>query len=142
MTAKKIMTLALLTSGMLMLSGCEMKEMIDEVLHQEQWVPQEADAISIDEDGTITLYRANYKEEDTKELISGVYSVSGYNDEDNSFYYREERLVKRSLYDYIDDPYASQDANLTKPNWMDYTTVSDWKESLSEYDFEYYCVNG
>ena len=93
-----------------------------------------------EEDGTLTLYRANYKEEDTKELISGVYSVSGYNDENNSFYYREERLVKRSLYDYIDDPYASQDANLAKPNWMDYTTVSDWKESLSEYDFEYYCV--
>ena len=93
-----------------------------------------------DEDGTMTLYRANYKEDDTEELISGVYSVSGYNDENNSFYYQEERLVKRTLYDYIDDPYASEDAKLTKPNWMDYTTVSDWKESLSEYDFEYYCV--
>ena len=93
-----------------------------------------------DEDGAMTLYRANYKEDDTEELVSGVYSVSGYNDENNSFYYREERLVKRALYDYIDDPYASEDAKLTKPNWMDYTTVSDWKESLSEYDFEYYCV--
>ena len=93
-----------------------------------------------DEDGTMTLYRANYKEDDTEELISGVYSVSGYDDETNSFYYQEERLVKRTLYDYIDDPYASEDAKLTKPNWKDYATISDWKESLSEYDFEYYCV--
>ncbi len=57
MAAKRIITLAMLASGMLLLNGCDMKEMkgmVDDLLQQNEWVPQEADAISIGEDGTIT----------------------------------------------------------------------------------------
>jgi len=95
-----------------------------------------------EDDYKVTLYRANYKDDDAEELVSDVHSIVGYdyNAEDNSFYYTEERIVKHKLYDYIDDPYASQDAGLTKPKWNDYITVSSWEEALSEYDYEYYFV--
>ena len=94
----------------------------------------------MDDEDKITVYRAKYNSEDTEELISDVYSVAAYNNETNSFYYRDERIVKRNIYDYIDDPYASQDAGVTKPEWTDYITISSWEEALSEYDYEYYFV--
>ncbi|MDO4321124.1 MAG: hypothetical protein Q4C61_01220 [Lachnospiraceae bacterium] len=47
MIAKKIPIAAALMAGMMLLGGCEMME-------QKKWTPQEADAISIDEDGVIT----------------------------------------------------------------------------------------
>lgn len=94
----------------------------------------------MDDEEKITVYRAEYNSEDTEELISDVYSVAGYNDETNSFYYRDKRIVERNMYDYIDDPYASQDAGITKPDWSNYLTISNWEEALSEYDYEYYFV--
>ena len=94
----------------------------------------------MDDEGKLTVYRAEYNSDDTEELISDVYSVAAYNDESNSFYYRDERIVKRNLYDCIDDPYASQDAGISKPKWNDYITVSSWEEALSEYDYQYYFV--
>lgn len=88
MAAKKIITLALLASGMLLLNGCDMKEMkgmVDDLLQQNQWVPQEADAISIDEDGTIRqiiqekLDAAYYNAAELQNMITS--EVAEYNKE-------------------------------------------------------------
>lgn len=58
--AKKLSMLAVVISGVTLLGGCEM-------LNQEQWVPQEPNAISIAEDGTIT------------EIVQEVLDESYYN---------------------------------------------------------------
>ncbi len=50
MVSRKIVTAAVLFSGVMLLGGCDMLEQFE----QDKWMPQESNAISINEDGTIT----------------------------------------------------------------------------------------
>lgn len=74
--AKKILMLAAAVSCAALLSGCEM-------LNQQQWEPQEPDAISISEDGSITeivqdtLDEAYYSASELQNMITS--EVADYN---------------------------------------------------------------
>lgn len=76
MIRKKILILAGLSAGLLMLSGCEM-------LGESKWTPQEPSAISIDKKGVITEYVKDTLDQsyyDVTELQSMITSqVDDYN---------------------------------------------------------------
>lgn len=67
MTAKKLLTAAVLAAGVMMLGGCDQVDEVLEQFDQNKWEPQESCAISIDEDGTIT------------EIVQEVLDASYYN---------------------------------------------------------------
>ena len=92
-----------------------------------------------EEDYKVTVYEATYEGEG-KEILSDVYTVGSYDEESDSFYYIVARTESGKLYDYIDDPYASQDAGLKEPVWTDYIAVSSLEAEISADDYEYYFV--
>lgn len=91
-------------------------------------------------DNEVTVYKAKY-DGDRKELVSDVYTVGDYNEEDDSFYYILAREEKENLYSFVNDPYADSDKNVKEPVWTDYIAVSSWEEELTEEDYQYYFVD-
>ncbi len=76
---------------------------------------------------TVTVYSCAPGGEKTK-LVSGARSIQGVKVEDGkvSFYYYEEKAEEHTLYDFVTDSKASEDASTlsgerpTNPSWYDY----------------------
>ena len=56
-------------------------------------------------------------------------------------YFFRERQEEHTLYDFVDDPYASQDAGVTEPVFDDYWVKVSEADALSAYDKMYYAQN-
>ena len=86
------------------------------------------------------LYVANASGENEK-IDSEVYDVCDRDSESKSLYYLVERTENKNVYDYVSDPYAKEDADLVKPDIKDYLSEVTEQQAMSEYDYEYYCID-
>lgn len=86
------------------------------------------------------LYVANTSGENEK-IDSDVYTICDSDSDTKSIYYMVERTEKKKAYDYVNDPYAEADADLTEPDIRDYLSTITEREAMSEDDYEYYCID-
>ena len=75
---------------------------------------------------------------DPEVVADDVYDYYGLNSENKSFYYTIADKTENSLYDYVNDPYASDDANIKEPRARDYMSKVKASQAISEDDQEYY----
>ena len=57
---------------------------------------------------------------------------------EGTIYYTKKRTESKSYYDYVNDPYASQDASATEPQMEDYMSEVKAKDILDDYMYEEY----
>lgn len=91
-------------------------------------------------DGDKIVLLNGIKEEELMAEDSSIYQVYA-SAADRRVYYIKERVESRPLYDYVDDPYASQDAQMSRPVMEDYRTKVSEAEALAYGDKEYYAEN-
>lgn len=92
---------------------------------------------SIEDEDSYDIYKAKPGSKATK-IVSEV--SSGYKGSlsEGIIYYSKERTESKSYYDYVNDPYASQDANATEPQMEDYISEVDPEDVLSSYEYDDY----
>ena len=92
---------------------------------------------SVEDEDSYDIYKAKPGSKATK-IVSEV--SSGYKGSlsEGIIYYSKERTESRSYYDYVNDPYASQDANATEPQMEDYISEVDPEDVLSSYEYDDY----
>lgn len=91
---------------------------------------------SYDDMKVYDLYMAKPGSQERK-IVSGIVDYSGDVDSGN-VYYAKLRQQKHTYYDYVEDPYESQDENASEPYLDDYLHLEDVSDILDEYDYENY----
>lgn len=76
-------------------------------------------------------------EDGTEQIATGAACLVKGSPETESIYYLTENPVRRPLMDFIDDPYAEEDAEREEPLFTDYLIPITQEEALDEYDLEY-----
>ena len=106
MFSKKWVSVALLAVGAMMLSGCESVESLSEAfVKNESWEPQEADAISVKKNGSITeqinevLDASYYSADELQNMISS--EISSYNSQAGSEKVKLEKFEETEGSDQI-----------------------------------------
>lgn len=86
---------------------------------------------------TVELHKTNLKGKHEK-IADHITNIIEWDSEKKTIYYVEAETEERSLYEFIEDPYASQDAPLKLPEIKNYLIESTEKEAVSENDYEWY----
>jgi hypothetical protein len=73
-----------------------------------------------------------------EKIAEGVKSLCGDDAETKTIYYTKSRTEVSTAYDFVDDPYAENEALLTEPDKKDYMTPCQERDAMSEEDYEYY----
>lgn len=93
---------------------------------------------SVADGDTYDIYKAKLGGKATK-IVSEV--SNDYYDgslSEGTIYYTKKRTESKSYYDYVNDPYASQDASATEPQMEDYMSEVKAKDILDDYRYEEY----
>ena len=86
---------------------------------------------------TCDIYKAKPGSEGTK-IVSDVASDWTGNLDAGVISYKREITESKSYYDFVNDPYAAEDANATEPQMDDYLTEMDPEDVLDSYDYNDY----
>ncbi len=92
----------------------------------------------VEDEDSYDIYKAKLGGKATK-IVSEV--SNDYYDgslSEGTIYYTKKRTESKSYYDYVNDPYASQDASATEPQMEDYMSEVKAKDILDDYRYEEY----
>lgn len=89
------------------------------------------------EDQDYDLYLAKIGKKPVK-LAEGISEVDSADLESGVIYYLRKVETEKSYYDYVEDPYAQEDAKAAEPDVKDFLTASSAKKALDEYVYEAY----
>ena len=92
---------------------------------------------SVSDGDTCDIYKAKPGSEGTK-IVSDVASDWTGNLDAGVISYKREIKESKSYYDFVNDPYAAEDANATEPQMDDYLTEVDPEDVLDSYDYNDY----
>ena len=92
---------------------------------------------SVADGDTYDIYKAKPGSKATK-IISEVSNDYKGSLSEGTIYYTKKRTESKSYYDYVNDPYASQDASATEPQMEDYMSEVKAKDILDDYRYEEY----
>ena len=92
---------------------------------------------SVADGDTYDIYKAKPGSKATK-IISEVSNDYKGSLSEGTIYYTKKRTESKSYYDYVNDPYASQDASATEPQMEDYMSEVKAKDILDDYMYEEY----
>ena len=92
---------------------------------------------SVSDGDTCDIYKAKPGSEGTK-IVSDVASDWTGNLDAGVISYKREIKESKSYYDFVNDPYAAEDANATEPQMDDYLTEVDPEEVLDSYAYNNY----
>ena len=92
---------------------------------------------SVADGDTYDIYKAKPGSKATK-IISEVSNDYEGSLSEGTIYYTKKRTESKSYYDYVNDPYASQDASATEPQMEDYMSEVRAKDILDDYRYEEY----
>ena len=92
---------------------------------------------SVSDGDTCDIYKAKPGSEGTKIVSDVAYDWNGDLDAGVISYKREIKESK-SYYDFVNDPYAAEDANATEPQMDDYLTEVDPEDVLDSYAYNNY----
>lgn len=92
---------------------------------------------SVSDGDTCDIYKAKPGSEGTK-IVSDVASDWTGNLDAGVISYKREITESKSYYDFVNDPYAAEDANATEPQMDDYLTEVDPEEVLDSYAYNNY----
>ena len=92
---------------------------------------------SVSDGDTCDIYKAKPGSEGTK-IVSDVASDWDGNLDAGVIYYTQEITESKSYYDFVNDPYAAEDANATEPQMDDYLTEVDPEDVLDSYAYNNY----
>lgn len=90
-------------------------------------------------DDKTNLYVAGASLEPIK-VAKDIYGVKYVDAENKTVYYSVIEKQEKTYYEYVNDPYAEEDAALVEPNPTDYMTPVGFEQILSESDYNYYIV--
>ena len=83
------------------------------------------------------IYKAKVGGKATKIISDVSYNWSGDLDT-GVIYYEKTQVETHSYYDFVNDPYAADDASVTEPDMTDYFDIVDPVDCLSEYAYNDY----
>ena len=92
----------------------------------------------VEDEDSYDIYKAKLGGKATK-IVSEV--SNDYYDgslSEGTIYYTKKRTESKSYYDYVNDPYASQDASATEPQMEDYMSEVKARDILDDYRYEEY----
>ena len=92
---------------------------------------------SVADGDTYDIYKAKPGSKATK-IISEVSNDYKGSLSEGTIYYTKKRTESKSYYDYVNDPYASQDASATEPQMEDYMSEVKAKDILDDDMYEEY----
>ena len=92
---------------------------------------------SVADGDTYDIYKAKPGSKATK-IISEVSNDYKGSLSEGTIYYTKKRTESKSYYDYVNDPYASQDASATEPQMEDYMSEVKARDILDDYTYEEY----
>ena len=92
---------------------------------------------SVADGDTYDIYKAKPGSKATK-IISEVSNDYEGSLSEGTIYYTKKRTESKSYYDYVNDPYASQDASATEPQMEDYMSEVKARDILDDYRYEEY----
>ena len=92
---------------------------------------------SVSDGDTCDIYKAKPGSEGTKIVSDVAYNWNGDLDA-GVISYRREIKESKSYYDFVNDPYAAEDANATEPQMDDYLTEVDPEDVLDSYAYNNY----
>ena len=92
---------------------------------------------SVSDGDTCDIYKAKPGSEGTK-IVSDVASDWTGNLDAGVISYKREIKESKSYYDFVNDPYAAEDANATEPQMDDYLTEVDPEDVLDSYAYNDY----
>lgn len=92
---------------------------------------------SVSDGDTCDICKAKPGSEGTK-IVSDVASSWTGNLDAGVISYTKEITESKSYYDFVNDPYATEDANATEPQMDDYLTEVDPEDVLDSYDYNDY----
>ena len=92
---------------------------------------------SVRDGDTCDIYKAKPGSEGTK-IVSDVASDWTGNLDAGVISYKREITESKSYYDFVNDPYAAEDANATEPQMDDYLTEVDPEDVLDSYAYNNY----
>ena len=92
---------------------------------------------SVSDGDTCDIYKAKPGSEGTK-IVSDVASDWTGNLDAGVIFYKREIKESKSYYDFVNDPYAAEDANATEPQMDDYLTEVDPEDVLDSYAYNNY----
>ena len=92
---------------------------------------------SVSNGDTCDIYKAKPGSEGTK-IVSDVASDWTGNLDAGVISYKREIKESKSYYDFVNDPYAAEDANATEPQMDDYLTEVDPEDVLDSYAYNNY----
>ena len=92
---------------------------------------------SVSNGDTCDIYKAKPGSEGTK-IVSDVESDWTGNLDAGVISYTKKITESKSYYDFVNDPYAAEDANATEPQMDDYLTEVDPEDVLDSYDYNDY----
>lgn len=92
---------------------------------------------SVSDGDTCDICKAKPGSEGTK-IVSDVASSWTGNLDAGVISYKREIKESKSYYDFVNDPYAAEDANATEPQMDDYLTEVDPEDVLDSYDYNDY----
>ena len=92
---------------------------------------------SVSNGDTCDIYKAKPGSEGTKIVSDVAYNWNGDLDA-GVISYRREIKESKSYYDFVNDPYAAEDANATEPQMDDYLTEVDPEDVLDSYAYNNY----
>lgn len=92
---------------------------------------------SVSDGDTCDICKAKPGSEGTK-IVSDVASSWTGNLDAGVISYTKEITESKSYYDFVNDPYAAEDANATEPQMDDYLTEVDPEDVLDSYDYNDY----
>ena len=92
---------------------------------------------SVSDGDTCDIYKAKPGSEGTK-IVSDVASDWTGNLDAGVISYEREIKESKSYYDFVNDPYAAEDANATEPQMDDYLTEVDPEDVLDSYAYNNY----
>ena len=92
---------------------------------------------SVRDGDTCDIYKAKPGSEGTK-IVSDVARGWTGNLDAGVISYKRKLKESKSYYDFVNDPYAAEDANATEPQMDDYLTEVDPEDVLSSYEYDVY----
>ena len=92
---------------------------------------------SVSDGDTCDIYKAKPGSEGTK-IVSDVARGWTGNLDAGVISYKREITESKSYYDFVNDPYAAEDANATEPQMDDYLTEVDPEDVLDSYAYNNY----
>lgn len=92
---------------------------------------------AVSDGDTYDIYKAKPGNKATKVISEVKNCVGDLND--GEIWYAKVRSKEKSYYDFVNDPYVSEDADAIEPNWSDYMEDVYPEDIMDSYAYEEFC---